>query len=81
MRILGKTKHFTKTAQCCSQNVQIILIKKMNTLSFHPQIKELLALICDQIAVQSHHLQWTDFQKNEPYAHRFGACEFFRLSP
>ena len=79
MRFLGKTKNFTKAAQFWSQNVQLVPIKKMNThtLRFHPQIKELSALLRDQIAVQSRHLQWKDFQKYEPYAHRFCTCDSF----
>ena len=79
MRFLGKTKNFAKTARFWSQNVQLVPIKKMNThtLWFHPQIKELSAVLRDQITVQSHHLQWKDFQKNEPYAHRFCACDSF----
>ena len=69
MRFFGKTKNFAKPAQFWSQNVQFVPIKKMNTytLWFHPPIKELPALLRDQIAVQSHHLQWKDFQKNELY--------------
>ena len=77
MRFLGKTTTSVKTAQFWSQNVQLIPVKKMNThtLCFHPQIKELSGLLRDQIAVQSRHLQWKDFQKNELYAHRFCACD------
>ena len=73
MRFLGKTKKIAKTTQFWSQNVQLIPIKKLNThtLWFHPQIKELSALLRNQIAVQSRYLQWKDFQKNEPYTHRF----------
>ena len=63
MRCLGKTNYFAKPAQFWSQNVQLVPIKKMNTqtLWFHPQIKELSALLRDQIAVQSRHLHWKDF--------------------
>ena len=40
MRVLGKTKKFTKTAQFWSQNVQLVPIMKIitNTLWFYPQI-------------------------------------------
>ena len=57
MRFLGKTKHFAKTAQFWSQNIQLVPIKKMNTntLWFHPQIKELSALLRDQTAAQRRH--------------------------
>ena len=47
----------------------------IHTLWFHPQIKELSALLRDRIAVPSRYLQWKDFQKNEPYAHWFCACD------
>ena len=58
MRFLGKKKKkkkIAKTAQFWSQNVLLVPFKKLNThtLWFHPQIKELSALLCDQIAVQS----------------------------
>ena len=55
--------------------------KMFSSLQFrNPQIKELLTLLRDKIAVQSRHLQWKDFQKNEPYAHRFCAGDSFLLS-
>ena len=64
VRFLGKIIIFVKTAQFWSQNVQLVPIKKMSThtLLFHPQIKELLTLLRDKIAVQFRHLQWKDFQ-------------------
>ena len=79
IRFLGKTKKFAQTVQFWSQNVQLVPIKKVNihTSCFHPQIKELSALSRDQIAVKNRHLRWEDFQKSEPYADRFCACDIF----
>ena len=44
--------------------------------------KRVIGTFMRQTAVQSRHLQWKDFQKNKPYAHRFCACaSFFDYHP
>ena len=52
VRVSGKTS-FRQNRSISSQNVQLVPIKKMIThaLWFHPQIKELLTLLQDKIAV------------------------------
>ena len=75
-------KKITKTTKFWSQNVQLVPIKKMNNhpLWLHLKIKELLALLRDQIAAQNRHLERLPEERTvrgPPYAHRFCACDSF----